>query len=134
MCMSKFLKFWFPVIGYSGIIFYVSSLPDLQVPIPGRNVDKVFHLLEFTPFGYMLARAIGQEKDAWPAVKLMIWVTFLSALYALSDEFHQLFVIGRSSSLLDAAADSLGGCLGAWFFVRNRQRSSLKMNVKERGC
>ncbi len=36
-------------------------------------------------------------------------------LYAISDEFHQKFVIGRSSELRDVFIDSIAGLLGIFF-------------------
>ena len=39
--------------------------------------------------------------------------TLFAMTYGLSDEFHQLFVPGRSAELYDALADTIGGFLGA---------------------
>lgn len=124
---GKFLKFWFPVFLYSGIIFYASSLPDLKPPLKIANIDKAFHILEYLPFGLLLARAfVGQ----WPAVKLWQVVTICSFLYGISDEYHQSFVPGRESCLSDAIADTIGGFLGVWIylFYQNRIRNKQKIS------
>lgn len=121
----KFLKFWFPVFLYSGIIFYASSLPDLKPPLEIKNIDKAVHVLEYLPFGFLLARAFSQQ---WPVVRLWQVVTVCSLLYGISDEYHQSFVPGRQAGVLDAIADTAGGFLGVWIHqfrqkrVRNKQK------------
>lgn len=134
MSFVKILKFWFPVIGYSGIIYYVSSIPDMKVPGPGGNIDKIIHVFEYMPFGYLIARALGGSDKPLLPITLVLGVTVLTFLYGLSDEFHQIFVVGRSSSLWDVVADTVGGCLGAWIYVQHRQIPLLQGIVKERGC
>jgi len=43
---------------------------------------------------------------------IALWSIAGSALYALTDEFHQLFITGRSSELHDVGIDTLGASLG----------------------
>jgi VanZ family protein len=54
--VMKFLKFWFPLIFYSGIIFYASSWPNFKTPLPDTGFDKILHLLEYMPFGFLAAQ------------------------------------------------------------------------------
>lgn len=109
----KFLKFWFPVILYSGIIFYVSSIPELKTAAPVPFFDKLLHVFEYAVLGFLLARALKNENFNWLTKQKIIWITLLFCLtYGASDEFHQLFVEGREASLLDVLADSVGGFLG----------------------
>ena len=110
----KFLKFWFPVFLYSGIIFYASSLPDVKPPLKIKNIDKAIHVLEYLPFGFLLARAFIQQR---PAVKIWQVVTICSLLYGISDEYHQSFVPGREAGVSDVIADTIGGFLGVWIFL-----------------
>lgn len=44
----------------------------------------------------------------------------VTLLYALSDEFHQVFVPGRSGSLWDAGIDLVGILIGAFIYDRKR--------------
>ena len=122
----KFLKFWFPVFLYSGIIFYASSLPDLKPPLKITNIDKAFHVLEYLPFGFLLARAFIQQ---WPAVKIWQVVTICSLLYGISDEYHQSFVPGRESSVIDVVADTIGGFLGVWIYLFRQKRVTSKQKA-----
>ena len=110
----KFFKFWFPVFFYFVIIFYVSSLPNLKVSFKGLPVDKLCHILEYSVAAFLLARALHNTQERL-SKRMIFWgVIVFCFLYALSDEFHQSFVVGRTSSWGDLMADSLGGLLGGW--------------------
>lgn len=115
----KFLRFWFPVIFYSGIIYYVSSWSDLS--IPGKwKVDKVIHIAEYLPFGLLTARALAST--GWKSYFVVPGAVLLSAVYGLTDEFHQLFVMGRSCDIFDVFADALGGLGGVIIFFVSQRR------------
>jgi len=122
----KFLKFWFPLILYSGIIFYVSSRSDLQTPLPATQFDKFIHMLLYCPFGFLAAYAIGQTKPSVSGNVLWGLAVLLSLLYGVSDEFHQSFVPGRYSSWSDVIADTVGGILGGYYFLRVRHQIGIK--------
>jgi len=122
----KILSFWFPVALYSAIIFYVSSLPRLEAPVDLPHLDKGFHVLEYVPFGFLLARAwANTKKDLSPRI-LIGFVVLCSFLYGLSDEYHQSFVLGRFVEMGDLGADSLGGLLGAaaYLFLTKNTKSN----------
>lgn len=121
----KFLKFWFPVFLYSGIIFCISSVPDLGVPSGIPNLDKLVHIVEYMIFGVLLARALT---DQWPGLNILQVATVCSLLYGLSDEFHQSFVPGREAGLPDLIADTIGGFLGAYIYLFFKNRNSNRHN------
>ena len=114
---------------YCAVVWWMSSAPRV-VPswlgvVPG--IDKVIHLVEFAVLGVLVARALGK---AWPETRglrlFLITATFV-ACYGVSDEVHQAWVPGRSSSVYDALADTMGGCLGAlaeglWAMRQGRAR------------
>ncbi|MBP9854883.1 MAG: VanZ family protein [Candidatus Omnitrophica bacterium] len=108
----NFIRFWFPVILYSGIIFYVSSINDLAAPPTIAFSDKLCHLIEYGLFGLLLARAVNNTKPGMDQWTLIVISLVGALLYGLSDEFHQSFVPGRSVELFDLLADALGGFLG----------------------
>ena len=112
----KFLKFWFPVICYSGIIFYVSSLPDVSVPYGQFYSDKLVHVAEYAILGYLLGRALATSTGLSRQGVLLITVLFC-AFYGASDEFHQSFVPGRTCDVVDWLSDSLGGTIGSLLYV-----------------
>ncbi len=103
------LSLWAPVIVYMGSIFYASSLPEVTLP-PGG--DKPWHLIGYTGFGIVVARAFAGgffRRMAGPAVAFAV---AFGIAYAVSDEIHQMFVPGRSAELADLVADSLGVTVG----------------------
>ena len=111
------LKFWFPFLGYSVIIFYVSSLSADRVSVITRFFwDKFLHTVEYSGLGACAAYALTNTRK-WSAG--MIWAAsaVLCFAYGLSDEFHQSFVPGRDCSIYDALADLVGGSIGAGIFL-----------------
>ncbi len=110
----KFFKFWFPVLAYSGIIFYVSSLQIGSVAADSN--DKIVHLVEYSLLGYLFARALKATANS--SRKTIVFSTVLFALFfGISDEFHQSFVPTRQCEAGDAAADTAGGFLGVMVFL-----------------
>ncbi len=102
---------WIPAIGMMAAIFLLSSLTAEQIPFFGRYdllVKKGAHATGYALLGVAYYYALpGRLAPAYRAV-----LSFLMALlFALSDEFHQSFVLGRHSALRDVAIDSLGAAL-----------------------
>ena len=114
----KVLKFWFPVFVYSAIIFGVSALPNVKTPLPEFSFDKVLHVILYLPFGFVLARALNNTQSHPSKRLLLAAVAVFSLAYGLSDEFHQSFVPGRSATLGDAFADTIGGYLGGLIYLK----------------
>jgi len=113
----KFIKFWFPAILYSGIIFCVSSLPNVVTPLPELQLDKILHIFIFLPFGFLVARGIDGPRPSISSRNLWILVVLASFLYGISDEYHQLFVIGRNFGIIDILADTIGGAIGGYIYL-----------------
>ena len=106
---------------YMVMIFYFSSLHNIQQPGPLDNipsVDKAEHASEYFVLGLLLALCFQRTPSLGPNWQTWGLVLLIGIIYAGSDEFHQAFVSGRSSDLLDLLADTAGvtvGCLaGAW--------------------
>ena len=54
--------------------------------------------------------------------KLIIYSLLICFLYACSDEFHQLFIIGRSARVLDVMIDTFGSLCGiSVFYIFNKK-------------
>lgn len=112
----KFLKFWFPVLVYSAIIFFVSAQPNLELPLGGLISDKVYHAGEYVFLGFLFCRALYGTYGYWPKGKVLLVVFLFCSLYGVSDEFHQIFVPGRQADAGDWLFDTLGGFLGGWVY------------------
>jgi VanZ family protein len=120
----KIVRFWFPVIAYSGMIFYLSSMPSLKSPIDVPYIDKVIHIGEYTLFAWLLAWAWVNTKRG-PSLTIFLWVIAISLLHGMGDEYHQSFVVGRESTVGDVIADFIGGIIGGYIylFVKLNKRS-----------
>jgi len=103
---------WGPVVLYMGIIFVVSHQPD--VSIPEGLTDKQSHSLAYTLLGLLIVRALVGGLGARVPVRTAIVGVLLTTLYGASDEFHQMFVNGRSAEMYDLYADATGGAIGAF--------------------
>ena len=109
---QRLLSRWLPAILWMGLIFYLSSQPDLPRH-PDDLVDtvlkKMMHVGEYAILAYLLWRALSDAKLAKnnPIALSLI----LSFLYALSDEYHQSFVPGRNGSVVDVGIDTMGAML-----------------------
>lgn len=49
--------------------------------------------------------------------KLIVWTSLTGFLYAVSDEIHQRYVPGRTSSVVDVAIDTTGVIIGLIIFM-----------------
>jgi len=123
--VTRYLRYWLPVLLWMGVIFVVSSRPRLPCH-PNDTVDlvvkKAGHLSEYGALAFLLWRAISKERG-WPVLPSLGGAFFLSLLYAASDEFHQTFVPGRDGTLTDVGLDALGALLAlclVWWFSREK--------------
>jgi VanZ family protein len=122
--ITRYLRYWLPVLLWMGVIFVASSQPELPFVL-NKTVDfvtkKAAHVTEYGVLAFLLWRAISKERG-WP-----YWPSFggafaVSLLYAISDEFHQTFVPGRSGRLTDVGFDALGALLAlglVWWFAKD---------------
>lgn len=76
-------------------------------------VRKAAHCLEFTGLCLLFNIALYQTAEH----KKPILSIILTSAYAATDEFHQLFVEGRSCQFTDWIIDSCGAVLGTMSFL-----------------
>lgn len=79
-------------------------------------IRKCAHFTIYLCLGFLMCNAFFQSgvkaKKTAAAFSLLC-----SALYAASDEFHQLFVPGRSGELRDVCLDTSGAAVGIIIFI-----------------
>lgn len=75
-------------------------------------VRKLGHLSEYAIFSLLLYRCFRKSREGGWHAQPALWSIVVAGLYALTDEFHQLFVPGRTASLLDSGIDTVGAALG----------------------
>jgi VanZ family protein len=114
--MSRFpraLNLWLPVVVWAAAIFALSSIPSLSSGLGTWDLvlRKLAHAAEYALLAALLLRALARP-----------WLAFLFALaYAVSDEFHQHFVRGRTGTPRDVAVDAAGALIGLAACVYGRR-------------
>lgn len=110
MKIKKIIKF-LPSFIWMAVIFYFSSRSTIGI---GTNqtdrflILKSFHLIEYAFLVFLLSIAILKKK----------WVIIIAYLYAISDEFHQSFIPGRSGRFRDTLIDLAGIFIGIFIFQK----------------
>ena len=112
--LKKFALRWGPVILMMGLIFLFSSIPmrPHRLTVSPLKLDwptllrKIGHLLEYGLLALVLQR--GLSLRGWKGIAAILGCVLL---FALSDEFHQSFVLGRNPSLIDVGIDIAGAGL-----------------------
>ena len=109
------------------MLFGLSSLSTLPTPPADLSFYDV-HIAAYAGLGAVTARATGKglRDVSWRAV---LGAIVIASLYGVSDEYHQMFVPGRSFDVLDMVADTIGSVIGAsavgaWSIIRNEKRKT----------
>jgi len=120
--MNKFFKFWLPVILWAGVIFILSSIPNLKTDLEQDFLlRKVAHMVEFGILTFLLYRALNQEKIGF--CKKLAFSFIFALFYAFTDELHQYYIIGRHCSLTDVGIDSVGILIfTVACYIKNRRK------------
>ena len=123
-------------LAWMAVIYWFSAqstLPHAPDTLTDLLVKKGSHVVEYAVLLVLWWRAlyaVGRTRVTLrPSAMVIVWV--LTVLYALSDEYHQKFVLGRHGRLTDAAIDAAGASLvvlGLWLNARlHARRSRLKL-------
>ncbi len=126
---------WALLIAWAGVIFMLSSEgTDVSSGRSGAIVQTVqawgvsadtdlltflvrksAHITAYFIFGILAFNVFRLYK--WPLRKTMLISMGTVLLYAISDEFHQYFVPGRSPEVRDVLIDTIAGVVGVLVFV-----------------
>ena len=105
-----------PPLALMALIYFLSAQPDLNSGLGDLDhyLRKAGHMAVFGALWALWARGVRWRH---PAVAAAIAVG-----YAITDEWHQSFVLGRSASPVDVAIDAAGVALAwlAWRWWRRR--------------
>jgi VanZ family protein len=121
------MMLWLPVIAYMAMLFGLSSISKLPEP-PGQISYYEVHVGAYTVLALLTSRALAKGRVR-NVTALVVWRAFLiSALYGVSDEYHQRFVPGREFDVFDMVADAIGSVIGAvvvwaWSIIRRRSEA-----------
>lgn len=101
---------WGPVLVAMAAIFAASSVPNLT-RIPGNVSDKVAHFVGYAVLGVLALRAVSGVRWRGVTLRSALVAWGVCVVYGATDEFHQWFVPGRSTSLDDWIADAAGAAV-----------------------
>ncbi len=102
------IKYWLPIFAWCAVIYYLSSIPELKSDFPNQwdfISRKIAHMAEYGILTFLFFRAVAINLSFRRSIA---YSALFSITYALTDEYHQLFVFGRSGSLTDVFIDTLG--------------------------
>jgi len=106
------------------IVQKIKQFTDISIGINSKEygfihhiVRKTGHFLEYMALGCTLVLPFAVIFVKYPKVhmqniKIFLCSEIFSALYACTDEFHQLFVEGRDGNIVDVGIDSTGALTG----------------------
>jgi VanZ family protein len=122
---------WFlPFLAGCTAIFFVSNMQRPPVPdaLSFRFADKLLHAVAYGGLaGLALIGALG--RGGWRGRnrgRAALVALLLASLYGVVDEVHQAYVPGRSSTVGDWVADTLGALVvvAAWWRANLWPRAS----------
>lgn len=83
-------------------------------------IRKIAHITEYLILGFLMFNLLKQY-----SVTNIYYAIGLSILYSCTDEFHQLFISGRSGSINDVLIDTIGILIGTYLykllFIKNKE-------------
>lgn len=127
--LQKFLA-WLALLVWMGVIFYFSHQSgDASMQLSDGFLDsfkslfqnfldyhtlsyivrKIAHFTEYFILGLLIYHLVKQYRVI--SKTEIIWMILFCVIYAMSDEFHQVFIGGRSPKVFDVIIDSLGSSL-----------------------
>ena len=83
-------------------------------------VRKCAHFTIYLILGILVISLLSEYRIL--NFKIVLYTLLIVFLYACSDEFHQLFVSGRSSEIGDVLIDSSGGFIGSYLYYLFRMK------------
>lgn len=105
------------------LIWTLSSLPSHDLPgLKIISIDKVAHLGIYLILGILVNGVLTSIKAGKPTISLVYAILLLNAAL---DEAHQQYIPGRSVSIYDLMANSLGLCLALMWMLRRVKKYSL---------
>ena len=108
----------YQMVNSTGILFHLHLDEEQIREIAGaieNTVRKAAHMTEYGILSILFYIWLG--KWQFRVRKRSILAIILSALYACSDELHQLFVPGRAGMISDVLIDSAGAVSGILVFL-----------------
>ena len=107
----------------SGLSTYIVNWLEnhLHIIVPELIIRKMAHMGEYALLTFTFI--YGFSKNKFILQKVLLFSLSATFLYACSDEFHQLFIVGRSGQLADVMIDTTGGiiAIGLFYFIKKKK-------------
>ncbi len=108
---------WFPALLFAAAIFYFSH----QSSPPGgaiwnENLLYLMHSAAYATLALTMVWGASRGLRRRLGTRSLLIVLAAASLYGVSDELHQALVPGRTMSILDWIADTLGAAVALWAF------------------
>ncbi len=129
--MKTKLIVWLPPIIWAVFVFLLSSLPSVTVEALGTwdyFFRKIWHMIEYAVLAVLFAR-LGICKKL-PNREVYIISIIGAFCYALTDEWHQTFVVGRVGTPIDVGIDTLGAIAGVMLYARIKRSKGISTGFK----
>jgi VanZ family protein len=117
--MSR-VKWWVLAGLYMAGLFVLSSVPDrktdkgIEVYFPPPTVQNALHVPAYAGLSFLIGRGLRG-----PRRRAALLGAVLATAYGVTDEIHQMFVVGRTASVTDAFANALGAfAVAGWVALR----------------
>ncbi|MFV1952054.1 MAG: VanZ family protein [Nitrospinota bacterium] len=124
--VKVYLLYWLPVLIYCYIIFNFSSRESIRLIPSVSHIDKVLHMIAYGVLGILLVRAF-QKTSTYNRKRIALLAIIFAAIYGISDEIHQSFVVSRTADIYDVIFDTLGAAIAVQVY------SLLSQKVKKSG-
>jgi VanZ family protein len=146
--LRRFLTHWLPLLLWMGVIFGASTgmgtpahtsrfirpfllwlnphMSEETINLIHHCIRKTAHAVEYAILGFLIWRVVHSSPamDSHPPAGHLRLALLLAALYAATDEMHQLFVPGREAAVRDVLLDTCGAGFGlalTWLTTRGRK-------------
>lgn len=95
-------------------------ITDQETPINEKEIivrnssfyiRKIAHITEYLILGFLMFNVLKQYN-----ITNIYYAIILCILYSCTDEFHQLFINGRSGSIRDVLIDTIGILFGTYLY------------------
>jgi VanZ family protein len=102
---------WLPAIVQMAAIFTLSSIPKLP-SLPVGLTGYTGHFIGYAILGALALRGFAQARWAGVTGAAGAKAIAFASAYGVTDEFHQTFIPGRTSTVSDWCADTIGAAFG----------------------
>lgn len=103
------------------LFLFVDFVHNTSFAYAGRLMRKSAHFIAYLILGFLVSHAMKNEVSPASAWKRRVASLMLCVAYAISDEFHQIFVPGRGPLVKDVFIDGSGAALGILLYVGARK-------------